>query len=150
MISAKKTKNLKMLRIKVLSTGKTKEKWLEEAIQEYLKRLSPILSIDFIFFKSDMQLEAQAAKEHSLICLDPNGPLLTSESFSNLLHSSLIKGGSRLTFVIGGPDGLTEGLKKYPLISFSKMTFTHQICRLILVEQIYRATELEKGSKYHK
>lgn len=139
-----------MLKIRVLSTGKTKEKWLEEAIQEYLKRLSPILSIEFLFFKNDHQLEAQAAKESSLICLDPNGKLLTSEDFASVLRSSLIKGGSRLTFVIGGPDGLTEELKKYPLISFSRMTFTHQLCRLILVEQIYRATELEKGSKYHK
>lgn len=139
-----------MLKIKILSIGKTKEKWLEDAINEYLKRLSPILSIEFLLFKTNAQLEFQAAKEHNLICLDIHGKMLNSEDFSQFLMESLELGGSRLTFVIGGAEGLPESLKKHKLLSFSKMTFTHQICRLILVEQIYRALELQKGSKYHK
>lgn len=139
-----------MLKIKILSIGKTKEKWLEDALQEYLKRLSPVVSIEFLLFKTNEQLEAQAEKETQIICLDPQGKMVSSEEFSSFLISSLEKGGSKTTFIIGGAEGLTEKLKQKPLISFSKMTFTHQICRLILVEQIYRAIELQKGSKYHK
>ncbi|KAF3363351.1 Ribosomal RNA large subunit methyltransferase H [Chlamydiales bacterium STE3] len=139
-----------MLKIRILSIGKTKEKWLEDALQEYLKRLSPVLTIDFLLFKNDTQLEIQASKENVLICLDPQGRLLSSEEFSQVLITSLERGGSKLSFVIGGAEGLPESLKKHPLISFSRMTFTHQICRLILVEQIYRAIELQKGSRYHK
>lgn len=139
-----------MLKVKVLSIGKTKEKWLEEALQEYLKRLSPVLTIEFLLYKTNTQLEAQAAKENCIICLDPNGKMVSSEEFAAILISNLEKGGSKIAFVIGGPEGLPISLKEKPLISFSKMTFTHQICRLILVEQIYRAIELQKGSKYHK
>lgn len=139
-----------MLKVKVLSIGKTKEKWLEEALQEYLKRLSPVLNIEFLLFKTNDQLETQASKENSIICLDPNGKMVSSEEFATILTSGLEKGGSKLTFVIGGPEGLPINLREKTMLSFSKMTFTHQICRLILVEQIYRAMELQKGSKYHK
>lgn len=140
-----------MLKVKILSIGKTKESWLEEALDEYLKRLSPILQIEFVFVKSDEQLETQCLKEKNLIGLDPRGKTVTSEEFASLFMKSLEKEGSKLTFVIGGPEGLSPKLKeKMSLISLSKMTFTHQISRLILVEQIYRAMEIHKGSQYHK
>lgn len=140
-----------MLKVKILSVGKTKESWLEEALQEYLKRLSPILQIEFLLTKGDEQLEAQCLKEKNLIGLDPKGKSVTSEEFATLLMKSLEKEGSKLTFVIGGPEGLSSRLKeKMSLISLSQMTFTHQISRLILVEQIYRAMEIQKGSQYHK
>lgn len=139
-----------MLKVKILSIGKTKESWLEEALQEYLKRLSPVLTIEFILLKTNQQLELQAAKENPIICLDPLGKMATSEEFATLLMQTLEKGGSKVAFVIGGPEGLPPSLKSKPSLSFSKMTFTHQICRLILVEQIYRAVEMQKGTKYHK
>jgi len=140
-----------MLRLRILSVGKTKELWLEHGIEEYLKRLQNIASIDFIWAKNDEQLVTLALKESALICMDIGGKMMDSEAFSVFLHQHLQEGGSRLSFVIGGAEGLPPQLKKgYPLISLSPMTFTHQLARLILVEQIYRAFEIAKGSRYHK
>jgi 23S rRNA (pseudouridine1915-N3)-methyltransferase len=141
-----------MHKIKILSVGKTKEPWLEEALAEYLKRLQGMISIEFILAKNDEQLLNLASKESTLICLDPKGEAVTSEQFCDCLFNNLSKGGCRLAFVIGGPEGLPSCLRigSYPLISFSHLTFTHQIARLILVEQIYRAVEISKGTKYHK
>lgn len=139
-----------MYKIKIFSVGKTKEEWLESALKEYLKRLKPIASFEFIFTKNDEQLVLQATKEETLICLDPQGRSVDSQEFANLCMGFLERGGSKLSFVIGGPEGLPQILRQRELISLSLLTFTHQICRLILVEQIYRAFEIEKGSKYHK
>lgn len=140
-----------MIRIKLLSVGKTKEVWLEDAIQEYVKRLKAIIHLDFIWAKDDYQLIELAQKESILICLDPAGHEFSSEEFAAFIEQSWEKGGSRLTFVIGGAEGLPKELKNsHKLISLSRMTFTHQITRLVLVEQIYRATEILKGSQYHK
>lgn len=139
-----------MLKIKLFSIGKTKESWLEEAIEEYLRRLKPTVSIEFIWAKNDEQLVQLVEKEPLYICLDPVGKLMTSEQFSDFLVSKLEEGGSRLAFVIGGADGLPAALKKASLISLSLMTYTHQITRLVLLEQIYRAFEIARGSPYHK
>lgn len=140
-----------MYKLRIYSVGKTKEEWLEAAIAEYLKRLQATVAIEFILAKNDEQLIASVEKEEAVICLDPLGKMMDSEKFSSFLMKQLEAGGSRLAFVIGGPEGLPAVLrKKHPLISFSPMTFTHQIIRLILVEQIYRAFEIDKGSRYHK
>ena len=144
-----------MYRIKIFSIGKTKEKWLEEALKEYLKRLTQTASIDFILAKNNEQLTSliknEATRGTLIICLDANGQVLDSDQFSSYLIRQLEMGGSRLSLVIGGSEGLPEKFKQtYPLLSLSKLTFTHQIIRLILVEQIYRALEISKGSKYHK
>jgi 23S rRNA (pseudouridine1915-N3)-methyltransferase len=140
-----------MIKIKIFSPNKTKELWLEEALDEYIKRLKSTVEITFVYAKNDEHLLELIKKETSFIALDPKGKAFTSEEFSTYIHQSLIHFGSRLNFVIGGPDGLPEEIKKdKELISFSKMTFTHQVIRLILVEQIYRAFEIAKGSPYHK
>lgn len=140
-----------MIKLKILSVGKTKEKWLEEAFSEYVKRLKPLLQIECLWSKDNFQLIDWAHKEPSIICLDPAGRLFSSEDFSAFLSQEIEKGGSRLAFVIGGADGLPSQLKQnYPLISLSPMTFTHQMTRLVLIEQIYRALEIQKGSNYHK
>ena len=140
-----------MIKIKLLSVGKTKEKWLSEAIEEYSKRLSAILQIESAWAKDDRQLIEWAHKEETILCLDPAGKLFTSRDFSALLSQKWEKGGSRLAFVIGGADGLPQELRtKEKLISLSPLTFTHQITRLVLIEQIYRATEIQRGSQYHK
>lgn len=136
-----------MIRIKILSIGKTREAWLEEAIAEYTKRLSPDAQIQFVWAKDDDNLLELIQKEQSVICLDAAGKSLTSEQFSSLLQRE----GSRITFVIGGAEGLPPILKEqFPLISLSPMTFTHQMTRLILLEQIYRAFQIAKRTKYHK
>lgn len=140
-----------MIKIKLLSVGKTKEKWLSEALEEYSKRLSAVVQIESVWAKDDRQLLEWVYKEERFLCLDPGGQLYTSKEFSELLSQQWEKGGSRLTFVIGGAEGLPQELKERgTLISLSPLTFTHQITRLILVEQIYRAAEIQKGSHYHK
>jgi 23S rRNA (pseudouridine1915-N3)-methyltransferase len=140
-----------MYKIKILTIGKTKEAWLDEAMSEYLKRLKPMAEIELLLAKNNDQLMAWVEKEPSVICLDSTGSLLESPGFSKFFLQEIAKGGSRLAFVIGGAEGLPEKMKsQYPLLSLSPLTFTHQMARLILVEQIYRALEIEKGSQYHK
>jgi 23S rRNA (pseudouridine1915-N3)-methyltransferase len=140
-----------VIRIKLLSVGKTKESWLEEAVSDYVKRLSSQVVFEFIWVKDDAQLEDKIGKESGVILLDPQGACMSSEEFSQFLHKEIVRGNSRIALVIGGPEGLSPNLKKqFPLISLSKMTFTHQIARLILLEQIYRAFEIARGSQYHK
>lgn len=140
-----------MIKIHIISVGKTKEQWLDQAIAEYVKRLSAWAAIDFTWCKDDFHLLTQMEKESgSVICLDPSAAASTSEGFAQFLDKKIVAGGARVTFVIGGPEGLPPLLKRYPLISLSPMTFTHQIARLILIEQIYRAYTLLKGIPYHK
>lgn len=140
-----------MLKLKIISIGKTKEEWLNEAIQEYVKRLSPLLKIEFIWVKTDDQLREFLEKEASVICLDAEGKLFDSEAFAEFIHTKFIESKSRLTLAIGGAEGLPHDIKSQHLcISLSPMTMTHQIVRLVLIEQIYRAFEIAKGSKYHK
>lgn len=140
-----------MHKLRILSIGKTKETWLEEALDEYIKRLSKTLSIEFIWAKNDEQLLLLASKEPTLICLDAAGKMMDSENFSTFIIKKFEEGGSRLAIAIGGAEGLPASLKQHAtLISLSPMTFTHQLVRLILVEQIYRAFEIDRGSRYHK
>lgn len=141
-----------MLKAKIYSVGKTKEPWLIDALSEYETRLKPALSIEWMLAKSDDQLEALLSKEANFICLDPKGQMLTSEQFSSFLSKQFIDQRSRLSFAIGGDQGFSSTLKSKAgmVLSLSPMTFTHQVTRLILVEQIYRALEIQKGSKYHK
>lgn len=140
-----------MYKLRIFSVGKTKEEWLESAIAEYIKRLQHTVSIEFIWAKTDDQLLALVEKEEAVICLDAAGQMMDSEKFSSFFIKQLETHGARLAFVIGGAEGLPPVLKKkHPLLSFSLMTFTHQIIRLILIEQIYRAIEIDKGSRYHK
>jgi 23S rRNA (pseudouridine1915-N3)-methyltransferase len=140
-----------MLKLKIFSVGKTKEKWLIEAFEEYIKRLKPFLQIECLWAKDSSQLIEWAQKEGDYLCLDPSGRLYTSEELSHFLCQQWEKGGSRITLVIGGADGIPLELKqKAILISLSPLTFTHQISRLVLIEQIYRSIEIQKGSQYHK
>jgi len=134
-----------MHHIKILTIGKTKEVWLADALAEYEKRLTPHAKLTLELVRSDDALVQKATQEPNLICLDPAGKTHTSESFATLIANS-----SRHTFVIGGADGLPPPLKNRPLLSLSPLTFTHQITRLILYEQIYRAFEINRGSGYHR
>ncbi|VEU41361.1 unnamed protein product [Pseudo-nitzschia multistriata] len=147
---------------------KTSEPWLEEGVEMYEKRLRPSnVEVETTWHKDNAALikgvDADRSKNHKVILLDPTGTQPTSEKFSEKVYQWLDEGGSRLSFIIGGAEGLPAELK-YPsyssgkkskdqapmLISLSAMTFTHQFARLLLIEQIYRATEIQKGSGYHK
>ncbi len=141
-----------MYKIKVYTIGKTKEDWLQRALEEYEVRLKAALSFEWILAKNDDHLAQLLEKETHFICLDPKGKQFSSEEFSTYLLNSLQDCRSRLAFVIGGAEGIpaTLKIKARGLISLSRMTFTHQITRLILVEQVYRALEIDKGTAYHK
>lgn len=150
-IGLREDKERFLLKIKIFLDGKTKEGWLEEAINDYVKRLRPSASIDFLYAKGPSSLAEMVKGERGIICLDEKGSEWTSEEFSARLFEAFEKNGSRLTFVIGGADGLPQELRsQYPLLSLSKMTLTHQMVRLLLVEQLYRAFEIRKGSAYHR
>lgn len=140
-----------MQKIKIFSIGKTKELWLLEAATEYEKRLSAQIEIQWILAKDQTHLESLLEKE-SFIALTPEAKQYTSEQFAEKVFFWLERFGSRLSFVIGGAEGLGPHLlaKASDTFSLSKMTFTHQITRLLLLEQIYRASEIQKGSNYHK
>lgn len=140
-----------MFKIRIISVGKTKEEWLKAGIEEYTKRMSQSVEVSWILVKHDTQLESLALNEKGLICLDPNGKMLTSEQFSGFFLEQIALQGSKISILIGGAEGIPESIKqKAPLISLSKLTFTHQMTRLVLMEQIYRALEIAKGSSYHK
>lgn len=138
-----------MYKVKVFSEGRTKEKWLIAAISEYEKRLEAQLKIEWVFSENFLEL---CLKEPFLIALDLKGDLLSSEGLSLKLDKLWIQANSRLSFVIGGAEGLSSQVlsKAQWKWSLSPLTFTHQMVRLLLVEQLYRALEIQKGSKYHK
>ncbi|HSX14077.1 MAG TPA: 23S rRNA (pseudouridine(1915)-N(3))-methyltransferase RlmH [Chlamydiales bacterium] len=135
-----------MFKVKVITEGKIKEPWLIEALSMYEKRLKGKMEIEWVIVDD---LEEKVLKEPSFIALDIQGKSISSEQMSRSLFNEW---GSRPTFVIGGAVGLSQKVlhaAKYR-ISFSSLTFTHQMVRLILVEQLYRALEIEEGSSYHK
>lgn len=147
---------------------KTSEPWLEEACDMYARRLQPsTLDVATVWHKNDAALLKGVAtdydKRDTVVLLDPGSAstpamMLTSERLADKVYQWLEEGGSRLVFVIGGAEGLPAELKynKYNrnnkpiLLSLSPLTFTHQFARLVLMEQIYRASEIRKGSGYHK
>ncbi len=141
-----------MAKVNIFSIGKTKEPWLKLAIEEYSRRLKPILSIQWHLARKDDELVQLCARTPRLIALDPKAEPLTSEAFSTTITQLLEEGGSTLNFVIGGAEGLSPSIlkKSLTIISLSSLTFTHQLTRLILLEQLYRAFEIQKGSNYHK
>ena len=139
------------MKLHIISVGKSKESWLQEALQFYIERLQGTLTIEMSYVKDDERLIAVVAKEKNCIALDPKGKLMDSPAFAHYLFTALEAGGARLSLVIGGPDGLPSTLREtLPLISLSPLTMTHQLVRLVLFEQIYRASEIRRGSPYHR
>lgn len=159
------------LQIKIRIVGKEKsgthDQWIQQACHMYTSRLqSSQIEVVTEWHKSDDALlkgiSGDISKGNSVVLLDPHGNMPTSEIFSQKMYHWLEQGGSRLVFVIGGAEGLPWELKSgiaqgadkkplpLPLLSLSKLTFTHQFARLLLVEQIYRASEIQRGSNYHK
>ena len=158
-----------MLNINIICVGKLKEKYLKDAIEEYSKRLSKYCNLSFTEL-SDEKLPEKSydsllnevkekeckkildsiKKDTYVISLDLKGKEYTSEEFSSKLEK-LSFTNSSITFIIGGTLGLTDEVrsKSNELISFSKMTFPHQLIRLFLTEQIYRAFKISKGETYH-
>lgn len=145
------------MKITIIQVGKTKESAYREIEQEFLKRLGPYCDLQTITIKtSDLQTENQSIQQkiptdQITIALDVRGDQLSSEKFADHLAKWRDLEGGKITFLIGGPHGLTpETLAKAQVqLSFSKMTFTHQMVRLFLLEQLYRGFMILAGKSYH-
>ncbi|MEA4960254.1 23S rRNA (pseudouridine(1915)-N(3))-methyltransferase RlmH [Lutispora sp.] len=159
------------MNINIIAVGKLKEKYLKEAVSEYSKRLSKYCRMDIIEVADEKApenmsraeeaavkgREGQAILKHVksdtyVIALAIDGKLLSSEVFADFINDLGIKGRSNIAFIIGGSLGLSdEVLKRADFkLSFSPMTFPHQLMRVILLEQIYRGYRINMGEPYHK
>ena len=145
-----------MLLIKLLCHGTLKEDYLRMACAEYIKRLGAYCRFSLYEAKDDASfaawLSAPAQQKDYKIALCVEGKQDSSEEFAERIEKLASGGVSSIVFVIGASDGIPEQMKamcQYRL-SFSRMTFPHQLMRVILLEQIYRAMNIRSGGKYHK
>lgn len=160
------------MKIKIIGVGKIKEKFFRASIDEYLKRMSPYNDVEIIEVNDEPAAEnlsqkeiekvkeiegdrvlAKISDEDYLVNLEILGKQMTSEEFAKFIQNEMLEGfGRNLVFVIGGSNGLSKAVSQranYKL-SFSKMTFPHQLMRVILLEQIYRAFRIINNHPYHK
>ena len=141
-----------MLTITVLCAGTLKEKYLKDACAEYSKRLGAYCRLKINELKDGTNMLPYLSKSALNIALCIEGKELDSEEFAKLISDTAISGKSEICFIIGESDGLPESVKAASdlRLSFSKMTFPHQLMRVILLEQIYRGFTIINGGKYHK
>ena len=146
------------MKINLITIGKLKEKFLIEGVSEYIKRIKIYAKIEVkeileckTVEEEGKKLLAQIPKESFVIVLDVGGEELNSEEFAKKLDELTLRGKSNITFIIGGAFGISEEVKNVAnfRLSLSKMTFTHQIARFLIVEQIYRAFKINRGENYH-
>ena len=150
--------------IKLITVGTIKEKYLKDAIDEYNKRIKKYTNIELIEVKDEglveeskaIFLEAEKIKKHLsprdyIITMEIEGKQLTSEEFAEKLNQIQIEN-SNIVFIIGGSYGLSDEIKQLSKLhlSFSKMTFPHQLFRVLLLEQIYRCYKILNNESYHK
>ena len=157
------------MKINIIAVGKIKEKYLKDAIDEYRKRLSKFCVFNIIevnecvakvenevSIKKSIEEEAKEIiskiKNEFVIALDIDGKEFSTIELSGKISDLKLKGVSEISFIIGGSYGLSDDIKKRSdlRLSFSKLTFPHQLFRLILVEQIYRLFKIESNEPYHK
>ena len=159
------------MKIKIVTVGKLKEKYLKDGIAEYSKRISRFAAVEMIELADEKTPDRASDSENEkilnlegnriltkigdrefVVVLAIEGKTLSSEEFSKQLEQASINGYSTLTFVIGGSLGLSPQVKKRAnlSLSFGRLTLPHQLMRLVLVEQIYRAFTIQQGSPYHK
>lgn len=159
------------MKIKLVTVGKLKEKYLKDGIAEYSKRISRFAAVEMIELADEKTPDRASDSENEkilnlegnrilskigdrefVVVLAIEGKTLSSEEFSSQLEQASINGSSTLTFVIGGSLGLSKEVKKRAnlSVSFGRLTLPHQLMRLVLIEQIYRAFTIQQGSPYHK
>jgi 23S rRNA (pseudouridine1915-N3)-methyltransferase len=157
--------------ILIVTVGKLKEKYLKMGIDEYLKRLNAYAKVEVVevadekapeeLSESEMiqvkqkegeRILAKISQDTYIIALAINGKMQSSEELADTLDKLATYGKSKIAFIIGGSLGLSDEVLKRSneQLSFSKMTFPHQLMKLILVEQIYRAYRINRGEPYHK
>jgi 23S rRNA (pseudouridine1915-N3)-methyltransferase len=151
--------------IRIICLGKTRESWIKQGIEEYQKRLSPFWKIQWLELK-DVSLKAAGSIDKVkkleaailvksistgdyIIALDETGTEYDSVGFAKLLDGLVAQGD--IVFVIGGVYGLDKSIREKAnlVLSFSRFTFPHQLIRLILIEQLYRARTISSGKTYH-
>ena len=159
------------MKVKLITVGKLKEKYLKDGISEYVKRLGRFTKFESIELPDEKTPDNARESENKLI-LEKEGRLILSkvgdrdyvialaiegkqfpsEQFAKEIEQATLNGHSEITFIIGGSLGLSLEVKKRAnqLMSFGLLTFPHQLMRLVLVEQIYRAFMIQQGSPYHK
>lgn len=144
--------------IKILCVGKIKEGYLQDLINDYLKRISKYHKIEIIELKDDSNYQKETSNllEHIKtsdynIALDIKGKMVTSEEFASIIDKTFLTN-STITFIIGGSLGLNDEIKSkcQQIISFSHLTFPHGLFRGILLEQIYRSFKILNNEAYHK
>lgn len=160
-----------MINVTIICIGRLKEKYLRDACDEYIKRLSGLCKLNIVELTAERLSDNPSQKEIEnalntegrkitekipagsavyTMCIE--GKQRTSEELSREIDSLAVSGTGSITFIIGGSFGLSEQVKKLSSqrLSMSKMTFPHQLARVMLLEQIYRAMQISKGTKYHK
>ena len=121
------------------------------AVDDYASRLRGNVDVKTEWYKSGAALEKRAASLSPVACLDPRGAKLDSTAFADRLYRDLADGGSSCHFCIGPAEGFSDALRaRADLLSLSDLTFPHQLARVVLAEQVYRASEIRRGSPYHK
>ena len=159
------------MKIKIYAIGHLKEAYLKQGINEYLERLKPYTQVEIVEVNDESIIANPSPKEIEIakdkegqrvikllkdneyvIGLDLVKKQPNSEEFAKYLEDKFVLGGSNVSFVIGGSYGLSDELKKrcQDRIALSNMTFLHQMTRLILLEQIYRAFKINRNEVYHK
>lgn len=160
-----------MMKINIIAVGKLKESYLCDACSEYLKRLSAYTKVNImeiaeercgdnpspaeisrVLNKEGQRILAKIPKGSYVIPMCIEGKQLSSPDFSKHINNTAVNGYSEITFIVGGSFGLSNEVKasgNFPL-SFGKLTLPHQLMRVVLLEQIYRAFSISAGSKYHK
>ena len=152
MISIRNIFMLNISHYKIIAIGKIKKKWIQEGIEIYLKRL-PGLEVkeikDSTQLKEEHTIKEIISKNEFLVTLNENGQSFTSKQLATKLLNSH---NQNITFVIGGASGLTSSLNNLASwqLSLSPLTFPHEIARLLLIEQIFRAKTITQGGPYHK
>ncbi len=153
-----------MIKVNIVTVGSIKESFFTEAIKEYSKRLSRFCNLNVIEVKeasnessiakkidkeSDKLIEALSG---TIVLLDRQGKLVSSEELANTIDNLSLMGDSEISFVVGGSNGVNDKLRNLAkhVISFGKITYPHQLFRVVLLEQIYRAFTIIGGLPYHK
>lgn len=144
--------------IRIIAPGKIKEKYLEEAINDYLKRVNKYHKVEIVELKDDPDilkeekqiLKYLSSKEYNIL-MDIQGELLSSEDIARLTSKKLMEYGN-INIIIGGSNGVTDSIKSLvnTKISFGRVTMPHGLFRAVLLEQIYRGFKINNNESYHK
>ena len=153
------------MRFTILCVGKIKEAYMQAAIKDYMTRLTKYAKVSIVEVPEDNHpvMEKRIEKEGEallkkitpgscVVALDLHGKEISSEKFAEYFKEKTVSGVSEFVFVIGGSDGIDKKITKIAdmRLCLSPMTFTHQMTRLILAEQLYRAMKINNGEQYHK